>query len=494
MTAQDLRVDGRPARVAVLVYNDAHADSRVLKTAASLHAAGAVVKIFAVARSRSGYPVTTERLETGVELERLPEFELARSAPWLAGAHRWVMARVNRLAERGEVRPAEEADDALAAESDEASATEVPTARGPSSTESTIAPESAFAGAQPPLVEPTETAHLRARAFATVFDLWLKVYRTVSLAVYWAGAVGAVPRWRPDIVHANDGNTLAPAMVIARRTGARMIYDAHELWRHRNVRKRPVAPHVEHLIERLAIRRAAGVITVSPSIARWLQRTYGLDRFPVLVRNIPAGRDRPNAAGTGRLRDLAGLPADTKVIAYSGRLTTNRGIEETIEALTLMDRDVHLALLGYGEPDYVEPLAARARTAGLGDRVHFVGRVPSAEVADALADGDLAVVYVRPTCLSYYYSLPNKLFESIHAGLPIAAADLPDTAGIVNEYAVGVVFDSDRPEDLAAAMTKVLANPERYRAASRAAATDLSWEHEVEHLLGLYRRILQAGP
>ncbi|TDE96155.1 glycosyltransferase [Occultella glacieicola] len=488
MTDVDLRVGDRPARVAVLVYNDAHADSRVLKTAASLHRAGAHVKIFAVARARSGFPATIERLDSGVELERLPEFELARSVPWLAGAYRWVMGRARGLAERGEVVAVEEAIDAPVADG-----------AAPATTESVAAtardadgcgtPPTAFL-AQQPLVAPTAAAPLSARAFAAFFDLWLKAYRTVSLTVYWARAVGAVRRWRPDVIHANDGNTLAPAMLAARGTGTRIIYDAHELWRHRNVRKRPVAPHVEHLIERAGIRRAAGVVTVSPSIASWLQRTYGLLHRPVLVRNIPATGDLPSGAGTGRLRELASLPAETKVIAYSGRLTTNRGIEETIDALNLMGPEVHLVLLGYGEPDYVGPLAERARTAGLRDRVHFVGKVPSAEVADALSDADLAVVYVRPTCLSYYYSLPNKLFESIHAGLPIAAANLPDTADVVAEYGVGLVFESDGPEGLAAAMTRVLADPERYRAASRAATTALTWEHEVERLVALYRSVL----
>src|SRR5690625_6356448 len=56
-------------------------------------------------------------------------------------------------------------------------------------------------------------------------------------------------------------------------------------------------------------------------------------------------------------------------------------------------------------------------------RLHFVGKVAPQDVARTLADADLSVVYVRPTCLSYEDSLPNKLFEAIHAGIPVAAAD-----------------------------------------------------------------------
>jgi glycosyltransferase involved in cell wall biosynthesis len=102
------------------------------------------------------------------------------------------------------------------------------------------------------------------------------------------------------------------------------------------------------------------------------------------------------------------------------------------------------------------------------------------------------VVFVRPICLSYRYSLPNKLFESIHAGLPIVAADLPDTAEIVRRYGVGEVFDAGTPQDLAAAIQQVLADPAAYRRAARAAAAELTWEHEAEELVGLYTRVLEG--
>lgn len=147
-------------------------------------------------------------------------------------------------------------------------------------------------------------------------------------------------------------------------------------------------------------------------------------------------------------------------------------------------------LLGYGSPQYLDRLLRRARTEGVADRIHLVGSVPSAQVPQTLADADVAVVYVRPICLSYLYSLPNKLFESIHAGLPIVAADLPDTAEVVRRYGVGEVFDARTPADLAAAIRAVLADPGHYRRAAVAAARDLTWEHEAARMVALYDRVL----
>lgn len=463
-------VDGRPVRVGVLVYNDCHADARVLKTAATLREAGADVRIVGVARARAGFPVGTQKLPSGVELQRVPEFELVKSLPRTAALAKKVLGLV-----RGRQAP-----------------TVVDAAPAPETASDvagrTVAPQTSAGSAQPaaavlPAARTSSTARLRSAAAG----LWLKTYQVVSLVLYQRGARQALAAWRPDVVHANDANTLAPAS----RLGVPVVYDSHELWTHRNVRgPRPVARVVERFSERRHARRAAGVITVSPSIAEWLHRTYRLSAEPVLVRNIPSKPLAPPVPADGRLRNLAGLGPADRVIAYGGRITTSRGIEETLSAMVELPSDVHFVLLGYGESEYVRPLGELARRLGVQDRVHFVGRVGPDEVAGALADADVSIVYVRPTCLSYRYSLPNKLFEAIHAGLPIAAADLPDTARIVEDFGVGRVFGSDSPQDLARVVLEVLEQPDDYRAASRAAIEHLSWEIESERLVGLYRDVL----
>ena len=460
-------VDGRRVKIGVLVYNDCHADARVLKTAATLQAAGADVRIVGVARARAGFPVGSQVLPSGVELERVPEFELVKALPRTAALAKRLLG-----VGRGPV-PGPVAAPAPEHTADEAGRTTTP--------EVPSAPPA-------PAVQPVAPARpASARLKAAAAGLWLKTYQVVSLVLYQRGARKALAAWGPDLVHANDANTLAPAS----RLGVPVVYDSHELWTHRNVKgPRPVAEVVERLSERRHARRAAGVVTVSPSIAEWLHRTYRLSSEPVLVRNIPSAPTAPPSPSTGRLRALAGLGPDDRVIAYGGRITTSRGIEETLSAMRELPADVHFVLLGYGEPEYVGPLGDLAETLGVRDRVHFVGRVGPDEVAGALADADVSIVYVRPTCLSYRYSLPNKLFEAIHAGLPIAAADLPDTARVVEDFGVGRVFSSDSPQDLARVVLEVLEDPDAYRAASRAAVEHLTWEIESERLLALYRDVL----
>lgn len=464
MTERLTREDGRPARVALLVYNQVSTDNRVLKTAATLREHGAEVLI--VGSARPGFPAGPDVVGDALAIQRAPDFVLADLLPGLARTVRQIR----------EVR-------AVVAEPAATPVVDAPVTEGPV----TDAPVTDAPVADRPAAVP-----MSRRAGRVVGDLWMRLYQVVRLLWFWGGTIRVLRAWRPDVVHANDGNTLAPALVLRARVGAQIVYDAHELWTRRNVRRdRVLAPFVEAVTEWFGARAAAGVITVSPSIVTWMRRRFRLRTDPTLVRNIPHRVGPVPRRADGRLRELAGLTSADRVIGYCGGVTTGRGLEETLQALTELDDRTHLVMLGYGDPGYVAGLLALARAQGVDRRVHLVGPVPGPEVPAALADADVSVVYVRPICLSYRYSLPNKLFESIHAGLPVVAADLPDTAAVVRRYGVGDTFSPDRPHELATAIERVIAEESRYRAAATAAADDLDWSREAERLVALYARVLR---
>lgn len=443
---------GSAARIAVLVYNDCANDSRVLKESGSLRDEGYEVRIIAVERRELGRMAEVIPLREGLQLERVPEFTSERLLPQLAPLWRGLISH------------------------------------GTGAGDDTDAKGGIDHRARPrPRLDRARLQGLR-----LLRGMGERAFRTLALGTYWVNATRAGLRLSPDAVHANDANTLVPAMAIRAlsRRPVGIIYDSHELWRHRNVRSdRLLAPLVEAIVESIGIRQADGVITVSPSIAHWLRTTYNLDQMPTLVRNVPLADGPPDRA-TGVLRERAGLSATDKVIAYGGRITTARGIEETIAALPHLSADVHFVLLGYGEAAALAEVEELAAEHGVSERVHLVGAVAPDEVAHALADGDVAVVHVRPICLSYRYALPNKLFESIRAGLPIAAADLPDMRAVVEQLEVGEVFQGSSTEDLAHALREILEAPERYRRAARAAAPTLTWEQEIRGMRAMYRRVL----
>jgi glycosyltransferase involved in cell wall biosynthesis len=296
--------------------------------------------------------------------------------------------------------------------------------------------------------------------------------------------------FRPDLVHANDFNTLFAAELLHTRHGTPFIYDSHELWVERNRGTWQVHP-IEHGWELDTERRIAGkalrVVTVSPSIARHLAGTLAVPE-PLLVRNVPYAR--ASAAGTRGLRAKLGIPAGAKLVVYTGKATYNRGLEEAVEALAQLGENFHLVVIGSYEPTFkARFLDPKIAAHGLGARFHQYGPVPSEEVPLWASEGDLSLVPIKgAACLSYEYCLPNKLFEGIQAGLPVLASNLVDMKGTLDQYRCGLTYESGDVQDLRDKIRHILTASgvaESLRRNAAAAARELNWESEKQRLVAL---------
>lgn len=421
------------ARVAMVVMNDGVADARVLRSAVALAAAGAEVDVFA--RSPDGLERDIP-VQPGVTILQCGGIRRKSSTPTPSGAPPSRAPAANRLRRK------------------------------------------------PLLIRYAIVAVRRAMTWSGVPLAWFVFAYSV-----WRRARDS--RW--DVIHGHDLNAMLPADLLARRSGCPLIYDSHELWRHRNRVGRPrrLDAVIDVVLEWWLIRRATAVITVSPSIARWLRRTYSLSAEEVwLVRNTPEKPKAPTPKERS-LRQMAHLEA-ARIVLYTGRITSGRGLEEAIDALPLIPQDVHLVLMGGGDPGYLATLLARARRNGTVHRVVPLSPVPHEAVASVAAEADAALVGIEPLCLSYEYALPNKLFEAVQAGVPVLATDLPDIASVVRAYVCGELYQPGDVAGLADAIRTVLANPGRYRAGLHAAASQLNWETEKQKLLQVYSSVL--GP
>jgi glycosyltransferase involved in cell wall biosynthesis len=453
-------IDGRAVRIAFVVYNDTYGDTRVLKEAETAVQAGAQVRIFAIGGPGLRFSQGVELRSSGVEIERLRMLGIGGS---LTRWGLWLRKLLHK--------PAPPYVDPR----------NLPPAEAKAAIE--LVRESQLTGAIGVLKR-------------SIIEIVSRIDSVLNPMSFLYGVRSHIAAWKPDLIHAHDANTLFAAGPVAKRLHVPFVYDSHELWTGRNMRmNRPVAKRIEGPNERYWARRAAGVITVSPSIAEWLKENYELRETPVLVRNIPPfNGELPGRAG-GRLRELAGLPSSAKVVAYCGGITTNRGIEESIDATAHLPRDTHFVLLGHGNELFRGTLIDRAKELGVDDRVHFIGSVPSGEVSAALADADVSLVLTRPTCLSYEYSLPNKLFESIHAGIPILATRLVDVAALIDAYDVGETVEVGAgATQLATRIQDVIVKTEHFRESAERAASRLAWANEADRLVGAWSRAMGLVP
>lgn len=289
------------------------------------------------------------------------------------------------------------------------------------------------------------------------------------------------------IYHAHDFNTLDVGYFLARRHRAKLVYDSHELNLEagRLAEVRGLQKWLLRAQERFLIRRADAVITVNRSIARILAHQYGIPP-PAVVMNCP---ERAEAGGGRSLREMAGVEDGRRIVLYHGGLTAHRGLHQLIEASRWF-QDAVLVLMGYGPLEAeLRELAARPE---LAPRVRVLEPVPPEEVIDVVSTADIGVMPLQPAVKNYYYALPNKLFECLMAGVPVAASDFPEMAALISELGVGATFDPTDPRDIARAVNQLLASEDlpRMRERARAAAERrYCWEVESRNLLELYHAL-----
>ncbi len=295
-------------------------------------------------------------------------------------------------------------------------------------------------------------------------------------------------RERPDAVHAHDAAMLAPGWYAARRARALLVYDSHEL-------ATGVAYHARFWawlvsrIERSIVPRCDSVITVSEGIAREIQRRYGLERAPVVVRNVP---DLPPPdPGAPPLRASLGIDGSAPLVLHHGALAVDRGCEGLLRAMQLLP-SAHLLWLG-AEGSYAAGIQRLGEDLGLADRVHFRPPVPLAELLGHSAQADVGVTLLEGVSENHRLALPNKVFEYVAADIPVVASDLPELAGLVREHGIGWTVDPADPASVAEGIRSALAarsDPELAERLARAAEV-LSWSRERERLINLYAELAE---
>ena len=238
-----------------------------------------------------------------------------------------------------------------------------------------------------------------------------------------------------DVVHAHDFATL-PAGRLLSRGGARLVYDAHEIY----VDQEPDAPRLHRTLIRLLegplARRADAVVTVSEPIAEELQSSLRLAAKPLVVLSCPPRTDvEPAPRGDGPLLAL-----------YQGAIGPGRPLEDLVVAARHAE-EVELTARVPGAP----PL----------EGVKPAEPVEPDRLVEAAAAFHVGIVINRPVTRNDELVLPNKLFEYLMAGLAVVVPRLPGLTPIVENEGIGLTYGPGRPDLLGAALTELARDRDR---------------------------------
>ncbi len=291
---------------------------------------------------------------------------------------------------------------------------------------------------------------------------------------------------KADLLVSNDLDTLLPNFIISRLKNIPLVYDSHEYFTETpEVINRRFVKKTWEFIEKMIFPKLKDVFTVNESIAKIFEKKYNV--HVNVLRNIPPTFKPSVIKGKTEL----GLPENKNIIILQGAgINIHRGAEELIESLLYLD---HILLLIIGSGDVIELLKRQAKSLNLETKVRFIPKIPYNELYNYTVHAEIGFSLDKGTNPNYRLSLPNKLFDYIHAGTPVLVSQMVEIKRIVTQYQVGEFIESHEPRHIADKIRNMLENPEKlafYRRNCISAAKELCWENEEKILKSVYEKYI----
>lgn len=203
----------------------------------------------------------------------------------------------------------------------------------------------------------------------------------------------------------------------------------------------------------------------------------------------------------GQFRKKLGIPEETKIILFLGRLSQKKspdllmhafaGLKSAAQLQPIQRQaqtegagELRLVFVGPDESGMSGKLQQAARQLGIADRVHFSAPLSGEPKWQAYRDAD---IFVLP---SQNENFGNSAAEAVVAGTPVVVTDQCGIAPMLRDVA-GLVVKHEE-QDLRAALRRLLCDEERYRALQRGCARvveRLSWNEPVEQMEVIYQRL-----
>lgn len=285
-----------------------------------------------------------------------------------------------------------------------------------------------------------------------------------------------------DIYHCNDLNTLFVGVFIKLliNRNSKIVYDAHEYETERAGFSKLQKTYAK-LLEKFFIKYVDLVITVSESIANDYIKLYNIKK-PTLVMNCPKFKD---TSKSNIFRDKFGISQDKTIFLYQGLLTQGRGIEILLEYFKNEKNNV-IVFMGHGK------LTGKVLSYSkkYPNNIYLHPSVPLDEVISHTASADFGIALIENICLSYYYCMPNKLFEFLMAGLPVIVSNSIEMKNFVNKNQVGIAMNTNNIEGLKEAINNIISlDKNKLIENVNNIKKSYSWEEQEKILINEYKLI-----
>ncbi len=286
-----------------------------------------------------------------------------------------------------------------------------------------------------------------------------------------------------NYVHCNDLDPLPIGVFIKTFLNRRIkvVYDAHEYETERNgISER--GRKISRIVEKALIKKANAVITVSDGIANEYVRLYGITP-PTVLFNCPYYSEVKKG---DIFRERFNISKETRIFLYQGNLGINRGIELLLSTFKKLDNDKFaIVFMGYGFfEDEIINASKKYKN------IYFHPAVNMDVLPNYTSSADFGFYLIVNDCLSYYYTIGNKLWEYIMAHVPVIAFNLFDVGPIIEKNKIGLILKDETEENLINLINNIdeASKTIRYEFFS-VVNKKFNWENQEKKLIKLYESL-----
>ena len=360
-----------------------------------------------------------------------------------------------------------------------------------------------FSDSLPVSERPYRTKRLRCR-----FRKGILQYLEFNLLLFWFLVFN-----KSDFYISYDLDTLLPNFIVSKFRGSPLVYDSHEYFTGvPELKDRHLKRKTWKLLERIIFPKIKYAYTVNQSISNLYKKEYGIEMK--VVRNFPVHTDKhitdlskdqepknvlklEDIPKTNRLPAIGNasalLPSGKTILIMQGAgINHDRGYEEAIMAMRFLPDDFLLLIIGNGV--VIDKLKSLTISKGLEQKVIFIPKVPYEELGSYTQQAFLGLSLDKPVSINNEFSLPNKIFDYIKAGVPVLSSSLPEIRKILEQFGVGRCIDKVNPEIIARTILEIYNDPETYRTwklNTSTALKELNWEKEKPVLMEIYRDLIK---
>jgi len=268
----------------------------------------------------------------------------------------------------------------------------------------------------------------------------------------------AVKRYRPDIIHSHDTDTLLEGSFAHKSLKVPFIYDSHEDYPGMVVANYPLLARGTTFLEKLLIPGVDHVIAATAGIKK---KFDGMGMETTLVYNSRPAEDfvRISAGEKKALREKHELDKDDFIVGYAGALGYTHSTDMLIKILPrIKNKKIKLMFIG-GPPAEDEKYVKMIKSAGLTDRIVILPFLPFKDVMKYYQIMDAGTILYHPT-RNYIVGAPNKLFEFMGYGIPMINSELPEMHTIlIDDGESSILIDPFDEKAIVDSIEKLAADP-----------------------------------